>query len=443
MVNSELAVLGGILKQPDLLYQTNLKCHDFAKPAARKLFKTLLKFNDDGNDIDEVKLSDHLNSEYKYEAPPEGWTEFLDLCTDACPTIHAHQSHVDLIAEKSRRYQLDRTIDGIASNIDLSPEQIIERLRNLPTPTSKTNSKSVVQPTDIISSLEDLYINGEKRGEITGLRSVDELVSFKKQQLTIITGSPGSGKSTFADNILIRLAKKAGWKFFVTSPENHPVESHVSRMAAKWLNRPFNQNSFNRMTLDQFNFAVKEISKHFWFLTHFESDRRLDNLLRLAEGLIRNNGINALSIDPWNKISPGDAISVMDKDFICNSLMRVQNFIVKNEVHCFIVAHPRKQPEDSTGNYKEPKLYDINGSSVWNDGADLGIILNRPHKNSEGPDKHIVDFVVEKVRFDSIGTPGRRQLRYRHETGIFTELNGNQEREFSEQELKELATGII
>ena len=48
--------------------------------------------------------------------------------------------------------------------------------------------------------------------------------------LTIVTGSPGSGKSIFLDNWMLNLAKWHDWTFAVCSPENQPLERHAAGM---------------------------------------------------------------------------------------------------------------------------------------------------------------------------------------------------------------------
>jgi twinkle protein len=46
--------------------------------------------------------------------------------------------------------------------------------------------------------------------------------------LCIVTGSPGSGKSVFLDNLMVRLAQHHGWTFGICSPENQPLERHLA-----------------------------------------------------------------------------------------------------------------------------------------------------------------------------------------------------------------------
>ena len=57
-------------------------------------------------------------------------------------------------------------------------------------------------------------------------------------QLSIITGLPGSGKSSFVDQIMHNLAKNEDWKFAVASFEI-PIPIHIAKLSELYIGKPF------------------------------------------------------------------------------------------------------------------------------------------------------------------------------------------------------------
>jgi twinkle protein len=52
-------------------------------------------------------------------------------------------------------------------------------------------------------------------------------MTIRPGELSVVTGTPGSGKSEFIDARAVNLAQRYGWCFAVCSFEN-PAEEHIS-----------------------------------------------------------------------------------------------------------------------------------------------------------------------------------------------------------------------
>jgi twinkle protein len=52
-----------------------------------------------------------------------------------------------------------------------------------------------------------LYRDGRKRGHSTGWPSLDELMTIREGDLSVVTGIPNSGKSELIDAIMVNIAK--------------------------------------------------------------------------------------------------------------------------------------------------------------------------------------------------------------------------------------------
>ena len=73
---------------------------------------------------------------------------------------------------------------------------------------------------------------------LTGMTPVDELYSCGPGLLTIITGIPSAGKSTFVDQLMINLARKYDGTFAICSFEN-PIHVHIAKLSEMLLQKHF------------------------------------------------------------------------------------------------------------------------------------------------------------------------------------------------------------
>ena len=80
--------------------------------------------------------------------------------------------------------------------------------------------------------LFDIWQNGIQPGKKVGWGEFDDLVQFEPGRSTIIVGEPNTGKSTFADDLVLNLALLHNWKAAIYSPEMFPPERHIARLAS-------------------------------------------------------------------------------------------------------------------------------------------------------------------------------------------------------------------
>jgi twinkle protein len=107
--------------------------------------------------------------------------------------------------------------------------------------------------------------------------------------------------------------------------------------------------------------------------------------------------VKGIIIDPWNYIEHKIPAGLTETQYISECLSLIKDFVVKNDVHLFIVAHPRKLTKDSSGQYPVATMYDIAGSAHFFNKTDNGISVHRDFKNN------IVSVYVQKVRFSWLG----------------------------------------
>ena len=290
------------------------------------------------------------------------------------------------------------------------------------------------------SDIDRLYDNGLESGLKVGHDKFDKLFTFVTSQLTVITGVPTHGKSHFLEHLCMRLSAQHGWKFGVFSPEHFPVQLHFSSLAEKYVGKSFGDRFLTktelytkekkrylcpRMDRTELNAAKEFINDHyFWIRPDTENDTfTIDEILKSAKSLIMRYGINALIIDPYNKISHKLDGNTSETNYVNEFLTKLTIFKQKYDIHIFLVAHPRKMMKGSDGSYDIPTLYDIAGSANFYNQVDNGITVYRNMATKT------TTAYIQKVKFRHIGTLGHADFKYNLQNGRYTADNESEDNE--------------
>jgi twinkle protein len=271
-------------------------------------------------------------------------------------------------------------------------------------------------PVDFLDDTLSLYRDGRKRGLSTGWLSLDEFVTIREGELSVVTGIPNSGKSEFIDALAVNLAQRYGWRFALCSFENPPGE-HLSKLAEKYLGLPFWDGPIRRMTEAELIRATDWLNDHFHLIRFDDEAPTIDSILEKARAAVMRHGIRGLVIDPYNEIEHRRPINMTETEYVSQLLGKVKRFGQNHAVHVWFVAHPAKLHRDN-GGLPVPTLYDISGSANWTNKADIGIVVHRdPEK-----DPTRADIYLRKVRFKSVGKIGVASLRWDPATGRYAEI---------------------
>jgi twinkle protein len=275
-------------------------------------------------------------------------------------------------------------------------------------------------PLKGVYSLSDYPDRPQIRTFSTGWPIVDTIFTPFAPSFTVVTGLPGSGKSTWLTGLAINMAELHGWKWAIFSPEL-PVMPHLRDK----MRRIFGGAPVEQMTPVQLARVDAWINEHFVFIdfdvaSEDDQDLTLEWLQDRTYDALMRRGIRGAIYDPWNEIEHAKGRNEFTTEYTNRSLRTLIKFGRRHGLAIFVVAHPTKEV-GKDGKARVPTLYDIEGSAAWFNKPDFGIVIDRPNPHVDQNDVH-----VRKVRFEGTGNKGKVVLSFNRENSRFEQLKPSQ-----------------
>ena len=283
----------------------------------------------------------------------------------------------------------------------------------------------------IQADVVDLYkAGGLPRGSSTGWPLVDRHYTVGLGQWTLVTGTPGAGKSEWLDALMVNLVKQEPWRFFIFSPENWPLAIHHAKILEKYIGRPFNPGPSKRMDEEELEAGEAWMQGKFIF-GKFDRPNMLSIMSEAEDYVVSATAAlggkptwkTGVVVDPWNMLEHHRPNNLSETEYVSQVLSAVIDWVRRTQSHLWIIAHPAKIQRDRDGKYPVPTPRDVSGSAHFWNKADNCITIRRDQVE-DGQD---VDLHIQKVRFKHIGRIGLVTLKYDRVTGRYMEPPKNQE----------------
>lgn len=256
-------------------------------------------------------------------------------------------------------------------------------------------------------SLKDLPQRQSIAGSAYGTQwpELDEILKFYLGQFVVVTGTAGSGKSTFLMNVLCNMAREDGIRAFMYTPEN---EMHVREKLRKiWCQGGKRSEASFAYYAENQCFIQSSVPSDY-----DNEAKTLPWVLDKAVVAVERDQCSIVLLDPWNEIERAKPRDMLLTDYIGECIMLMKQFCRCYSVILIIVAHPTKAVNENGG--RLPRLCDIEGSMAWWNKCDNGLIVARDK------DRNRARVVSEKVREIGAGKLGECYFQVDPETGIFT-----------------------
>lgn len=256
-------------------------------------------------------------------------------------------------------------------------------------------------------SLADLPQRASIEGSAisTGWWEFDQIFKLYHGQFTVVTGLPGSGKSTLILNMLTKMARERGISSFLYVPENEGQIHSILRRIWRGADAAFEHFIASQCFLQT---SVTD--------EYDDEPHTLPWVLERARVAVERDRVEIVVLDPWNELDRAKPPDMMLTDYIAECLRLVKQFCRKFDVSFIMVVHPTKAVNENGG--RIPKLSDCEGSMAWWNKCDNGLIVHRDAQRNS------TMVMSTKVREIGAGKLGVCHFSVDPATGIFTPQYG-------------------
>lgn len=240
---AEVGLLGSILLDSTrvlaLCADLGVKTDSFYDEKHRVIYTELLAMQEAGVNIDMLTLSSRLKDASKLEGKGKWWG-YLEKIMDATPTAAYAEKYADIVVMKrmSRSLvELSYKMRNSALDTSLDPEFVRAQYETHLTEIADTSVKSgKLSFKDVVDAGKKIWVdaaNGVSVGIETGIPYIDnDFGGLMPKCLLIISGPPGSAKSTMMRCILESLSQR-GVPCALTTTEQSSIQMTQAMVAAE------------------------------------------------------------------------------------------------------------------------------------------------------------------------------------------------------------------
>lgn len=408
-IEAEEAVLGGLIIEPDMLIETDyLKDTDFYMERYGWIFRVISDLSDKGKPVDNLTIADEL--EQRGQLEKIGGPALLADFVNATPTsIHVGHYGKLVYRDAIRRRLIHgaNKIAQLAYNPDGEddPENLIGQAITI---LDKIGSHITGGPVHIekatgtfLDGLENKQ-NGET-GLKTGIADLDKILGHVEENLYLLAGRPGMGKSGLAFTIARNLALQ-GKRVDIYSLEMSK-EAVIRRLVAQQTGIDTGSIKNASLTEDEWLSVVQatdEISR--WPILIDDSPG-----LTIANIKSRSQRVSA------SRYGPPDLI-IVDHFGIAksgrknlskyeeSSSIADQAMALPKELGCPVLGLLQLSRKVEATSNKRPNLSHLRDSGKWEENADTVMFLYREAHYTKDDTSTIAEIIVEKNREGRTGT---------------------------------------
>lgn len=330
--------------------------NDFYHPQHQIIYNCIKKMHDSGDAIDFVTLKHNLKKADLLEKA--GGVSYFTSLTSAVPTTKNIDYHIKILKELATKRNIYNLISDKAKTIKKMNGQDMIKLAN------EVKATVLDSPCvdDLFVDASDISLDTTPSPSIeTGFAQLDAATSggLNFGTLTVLTGSPGSGKSTFLNQILAN-ALSLGFNSFLYSGEL------TAQMALDWfyktvanpIHLSFGVNSFGK-TIKVTEEGVSQINKWlreklFLFSKNTQADET--NISTVIEYLAVKKNVKLFVLDNLMTIECRGTDKYENQINVIKSL---KNLAKNYNIVIILVAHSNKNSIMRS----EPHVFDISGAS--------------------------------------------------------------------------------
>lgn len=235
---------------------------------------------------------------------------------------------------------MEMTVNDVLSRLTITRDQI-DKLTG-----ENLQDFKIISPKNIRDEIFDFYKGGTSKGLPLGFHHTDEGFKIRDHELSILTGSNGSGKTMWLSQVCLHRVLN-GTKCLIASLEMHPTLT-VSRMINQDLRTP-------DPTVKSVDAFIDKVEDKLFIYRQDGVTTTVDMyaMIEYAHNIL---GCQVFVIDSLMKMSD---IAEDNYDKQKKFIDHLTAYARKYPIHIFVVAHTRKLMDF----YAQPTKNDIHGSN--------------------------------------------------------------------------------
>jgi twinkle protein len=266
-------------------------------------------------------------------------------------------------------------------------------------------AKRVDPEGGFITGISDLPPLPPRRVLRVGMKPFDYVLAFEVGAMSIATGTPGSGKSTFTTFVAHHVAVSENVRVGFMSFETHPYRTR-DQLCRLTTGKPWEHlDARARHDLGQI------LDRRFRVVhrTYNETPHHLAWLKSMIYTLAVRDNCKLIFVDPWNELEhlpePGESMTA----YINFALQQIRTWAEQFDAHVCLVAHPRKMQTD--GKMRSPTGYDIADSAAFFNKPSLGFSVHQEEDDEGERYVRVTTWKVRDVQLYGI-EPGNTRLAF-------------------------------
>lgn len=428
---SEENVLSLLLKNPSFASNifSKLSANDFSTPDFRLIFNTILSLHEANKQIDVVLVNDSLNFENQLSTNIKNYLSILITKNPNPSSLDNYIQIVKMAAILRNLKNLSEEINDVHVNLLNFDDQLAyfeQKFSNIIKSTTKNSIIPIANHVDVYKDkFERSYLNNVTTGTKTNYQKIDELTNgFQPGDLIILAARPGRGKTAFAVNLIVNVAKDLDPnEIVVMFSLEMGGEQIVHRIVSAESMVNFNLANVKNLDSEASNQIIMTLNriKDLPILIDDSSDISLTEIRSRLQQLAMTKKIKLVVIDYLQLVKVmRHNLSMSRQQEVAMISHSLKSLARELGLPVLAIAQLSRKIEERRGANSQPILSDLRESGAIEQDADLVCFLHMVDNNEDDmyTNNQVVDmeFIIAKHRN---GATGKAELTFQKTIGKF------------------------
>lgn len=418
-VAAERSILSAMILSADVLHECliSLRPEDFYLYANRAIFQAMIEMFDHSEPVDPISLADHLRSSGELERI--GGASYLVELSSNSLSLASWRHHVDMLKRDTTLRELIKAsarIQAMAFDAPEDSRDVVDYAEKQIFDVTGINVHDNAAPLsqimgELYEGLGEMAASGDTMfGVKTGYRGIDEaLQGLRPGQMVVIGARPGVGKTSFALNLCINMAKE-GTSVVFFSLEMSKIEI-AQRLLSATAGIPLSDIRGARIQDNQWPTLLEATALLSSYDVQIDdtAGTTITEVRAKARRLLHDKKNGVVILDYLQLVSPPPGRNRADSRATEVSEMSRGLKVMAKDLGVPVVALSQlnRTVEGRTG--KRPQLSDLRESGAIEQDADIVILLDRSTSQEEAerqdrPSWGVTQFIIAKNRSGPLST---------------------------------------